>query len=39
LTERLRERMPEVPIVGTLEGGYVPGRLAKGAAAFVAALA
>ena len=38
LTERLRERMPGVPIVGTLEGGYVPGRLAKGAAAFVAAL-
>ncbi len=39
LTERLRERMPGVPILGTLEGGYVPGRLAKGAAAFVAALA
>jgi acetoin utilization deacetylase AcuC-like enzyme len=38
LTERLRERMPGVPIVGTLEGGYVPGRLAKGAAAFVMAL-
>jgi len=27
------------PILGTLEGGYVPGRLAKGAAAVVAALA
>lgn len=39
LTERLRERMPDTPIVGTLEGGYVPGRLAKGVAAFVAALA
>ncbi len=39
LTERLRERMPDTPIVGTLEGGYVPGRLAEGAAAFVAALA
>ena len=39
LTERLRERMPDTPIVGTLEGGYVPGKLAKGAAAFVAALA
>ncbi len=39
LTERLRERMPAAPILGTLEGGYVPGRLAKGAAAFVAALA
>jgi len=38
LTERLRERMPDAPIVGTLEGGYLPGRLAKGAAAFVAAL-
>ena len=39
LTERLRDRMPGVPILGTLEGGYVPGRLAKGAAEFVAALA
>ncbi len=39
LTERLRERMPETPIMGTLEGGYVPGRLAKGAAAFAEALA
>ena len=39
LTERLRERMPDTPIVGTLEGGYVPGKLAKGAAAFVTALA
>ncbi len=38
LTERLRERMPDVPIVGTLEGGYVPGRLAKGVAAHVLAL-
>jgi len=39
LTERLRERVPQTPIVGTMEGGYVPGRLAKGAAAFVSALA
>jgi acetoin utilization deacetylase AcuC-like enzyme len=39
LTERLRGRLPDTPILGTLEGGYVPGRLAKGAAAFVAALA
>jgi acetoin utilization deacetylase AcuC-like enzyme len=38
LTERLRERLPAAPILGTLEGGYLPGRLAKGAAAFVAAL-
>jgi acetoin utilization deacetylase AcuC-like enzyme len=39
LTERLRARMPDTPVVGTLEGGYVPGKLAKGAAAFVTALA
>lgn len=39
LTERMRERMPDVPIIGTLEGGYVPGRLATGVAAHVAALA
>lgn len=39
LTERMRERMPAVPIIGTLEGGYVPGRLAKGVAAHVLALA
>jgi acetoin utilization deacetylase AcuC-like enzyme len=39
LTERLRERMPGTPILGTLEGGYVPGRLARGVSAFVAALA
>lgn len=38
LTERIRERLPAAPILGTLEGGYVPGRLAKGAAAFVSAL-
>ena len=39
LTERLRERMPGIPIIGTMEGGYVPGRLAKGVVAHVAALA
>jgi len=39
LTERLRERLPDVPVLGTLEGGYIPGRLAKGVAAHVAALA
>jgi acetoin utilization deacetylase AcuC-like enzyme len=39
LTERLRGRMPDVPILGALEGGYVPGRLAKGVVAHVAALA
>jgi acetoin utilization deacetylase AcuC-like enzyme len=38
LTERLRERMPGVPIVGLLEGGYRPSRLAEGVAAHVAAL-
>jgi acetoin utilization deacetylase AcuC-like enzyme len=39
LTVRLRERLPDVPIVGMLEGGYVPSRLAAGALAHVAALA
>lgn len=38
LTERLREHLPAVPILGTLEGGYVPGRLAKGVAAHLLAL-
>jgi acetoin utilization deacetylase AcuC-like enzyme len=38
LTHRLRERMPGVPIVGLLEGGYIPARLAEGVAAHVAAL-
>jgi acetoin utilization deacetylase AcuC-like enzyme len=30
LTRRLRDRLPSVPIVGLLEGGYVPERLAAG---------
>ena len=38
LTRRLRERLPGVPIVGLLEGGYVPERLAEGVAAHVLAL-
>lgn len=38
LTRRLRERLPGVPIVGVLEGGYVPERVAEGAAAHVLAL-
>lgn len=38
LTERLRERMPDAPILGTMEGGYVPGRLAAGVVAHVLAL-
>ncbi len=39
LTRRLRERLPATPIVGVLEGGYIPERLAEGAAAHVLALA
>ncbi|HEX3233344.1 MAG TPA: histone deacetylase [Gemmatimonadales bacterium] len=39
LTLRLRERLPHAPIVGLLEGGYVPSRLADGALAHVTALA
>jgi acetoin utilization deacetylase AcuC-like enzyme len=39
LTHRLRERLPGTPIVGVLEGGYIPERLAEGAAAHVLALA
>jgi len=37
-TRRLRERLPAVPIVGMLEGGYDPSRIAEGVAAHVAAL-
>jgi acetoin utilization deacetylase AcuC-like enzyme len=39
LTHRLRERLPAAPIVGLLEGGYVPARLADGVLAHVRALA
>ena len=39
LTTRLRGRLPGVPIVGMLEGGYIPSRLAEGALAHLAALA
>ena len=39
LTRRLRDRLPAAPIVGLLEGGYVPGRLADGVLAHVRALA
>ena len=39
LTRRVRERLPDTPIVGLLEGGYVPSRLADGALAHVRALA
>jgi acetoin utilization deacetylase AcuC-like enzyme len=37
-TTRLRDRLPAVPIVGMLEGGYVPRRLAEGVAAHLRAL-
>jgi acetoin utilization deacetylase AcuC-like enzyme len=33
LTTRLRDRMPGVPIVGLLEGGYIPERVAAGVTA------
>ncbi len=39
LTTRLRDHLPTVPIVGLLEGGYIPERLAEGALAHVRALA
>ncbi|MEZ0334725.1 MAG: histone deacetylase, partial [Gemmatimonadales bacterium] len=38
LTRRLRDRLPKAPIVGLLEGGYVPSRIAEGALAHIAAL-
>jgi acetoin utilization deacetylase AcuC-like enzyme len=39
LTLRLRERFPRTPIVGLLEGGYTPSRIAEGALAHISALA
>jgi acetoin utilization deacetylase AcuC-like enzyme len=38
LTARVRQRLPEVPIVGMLEGGYRPDRLADGVVAHLRAL-
>ena len=38
LTTRLRERHPAAPLVGVMEGGYIPARLADGVAAHVRAL-
>jgi acetoin utilization deacetylase AcuC-like enzyme len=38
LTRRLRDRLPKVPVVGLLEGGYVPSRVADGVLAHVGAL-
>jgi acetoin utilization deacetylase AcuC-like enzyme len=39
ITRRLRDRLPATPIVGLLEGGYVPARLADGVLAHLGALA
>jgi acetoin utilization deacetylase AcuC-like enzyme len=39
LTARLRSRAPAAALVGVLEGGYIPGRLAAGVAALVRAMA
>ena len=38
LTVRVRERLPQTPVVGLLEGGYVPSRLADGVLAHIGAL-
>jgi acetoin utilization deacetylase AcuC-like enzyme len=37
-TTRIRERFPEVPVVGLMEGGYLPERLAAGVVATLGAL-
>jgi acetoin utilization deacetylase AcuC-like enzyme len=37
-TSRLRQHLPSVPIVGLMEGGYVPERLAEGVVAHLRAL-
>jgi acetoin utilization deacetylase AcuC-like enzyme len=39
LTRRLRDRVADGPIVGLLEGGYIPARVADGALAHLLALA
>ena len=39
LTSRLRTAVSPAPVIGVLEGGYIPSRLADGAAAHVMALA
>jgi len=39
LTGRLRTQAPRAPVVGVMEGGYIPARLAEGVAAHVRALA
>ncbi len=38
-TTRLRDRLPDTPIVGMMEGGYVPERLAEGVAVHLRSLA
>jgi acetoin utilization deacetylase AcuC-like enzyme len=38
LTRRLRDRHPAVSIVGMLEGGYTPARIAEGVAAYLRGL-
>lgn len=38
LTRRMRERAPGAPVVGLLEGGYTPARVADGALEHIAAL-
>jgi acetoin utilization deacetylase AcuC-like enzyme len=38
LTIRLRDRLPGTPVVGLLEGGYIPARIAEGVAAHVGVL-
>jgi acetoin utilization deacetylase AcuC-like enzyme len=38
-TTRLRSHLPSIPIVGLMEGGYVPERLAEGVTSHVHALA
>jgi acetoin utilization deacetylase AcuC-like enzyme len=38
-TTRLRDHLPDTPIVGLMEGGYVPQRLAEGVVSHVRALA
>jgi len=39
VTQRIRTALPGVPIVGVLEGGYIPDRIAEGALAHIQALA
>ena len=38
LTVRIRERLPRTPVVGLLEGGYAPSRVADGALSHIVAL-